>query len=74
METFVGQNPSNVIATDCYFTKGTQSEDLYMANVVSSTVDNLKNKLSTFNNLGWDNYEFAIGSTDAEPLIIQKKQ
>lgn len=71
---FVGQNPSNVIATDCYFTKGTQSEDLYMANVVSSTVDNLKNKLSTFNNLGWDNYEFAIGPSDDEPLIIQKKQ
>lgn len=71
---FVGQNPSNVIATDCYFTKGTQSEDLSIKNVVSSTASELKNKLSTFNKPGWDNYEFAIGSTDAEPLIIQKKQ
>ena len=71
---FVGQNPNKVTATNCYFTKGTQSENLSIANVISSTVDNLKSKLSTFNNLGWDNYEFAIGSTDAEPLIIQKKQ
>lgn len=71
---FVGQNPSNVIATDCYFTEGTQSEDLSIKNVVSSTASELKNKLSTFNNLGWDNYEFAIGPSDDEPLIIQKKQ
>ena len=64
---------SNVVeATNCYFVKGTQSAAI--TNVVSSTVDNLKSKLSTFNNLRWDNYEFAIGSTDAEPLIIQKKQ
>ena len=71
---FTGSSPQAVTATDCYFIKGTQSEDLSIANVVSSTVDNLKSKLSTFNNLGWDNYEFVIGSTDAEPLIIQKKQ
>lgn len=76
---FVGGNDrafcssSNAVeATNCYFVKGTQSAAI--TNVVSSTVDNLKNKLSTFNNLRWDNYEFAIGPSDDEPLIIQKKQ
>ena len=64
---------SNAVeATNCYFVKGTQSAAI--TNVVSSTVDNLKNKLSTFNKLIWDNYEFAIGPSDDEPLIIQKKQ
>ena len=64
---------SNAVeATNCYFVKGTQSAAI--KNVESATADVLKNKLSTFNKLKWDNYEFAIGSTDAEPLIIQKKQ
>lgn len=64
---------SNAVeATNCYFVKGTQSAAI--TNVESATADVLKNKLSTFNELRWDNYEFAIGSTDAEPLIIQKKQ
>lgn len=64
---------SNAVeATNCYFVKGTQSAAI--TNVESATADVLKSKLSTFNELGWDNYEFAIGSTDAEPLIIQKKQ
>lgn len=64
---------SNAVeATNCYFVKGTQSAAI--TNVESATADVLKTKLSTFNKPGWDNYEFAIGSTDAEPLIIQKKQ
>lgn len=70
---FTGSSPQAVTATDCYFIKGTQSEHS-IPNVTQSTAANLKSKLSTFNNLNWDNYEFAIGSTDAEPLIIQKKQ
>lgn len=56
--------------TECYY-----MIDAYYNNIGTKyTASQLKGKLSTFNNLGWDNYEFAIGSTDAEPLIIQKKQ
>ena len=56
--------------TECYY-----MIDAYYNNIGTKyTASQLKGKLSAFNNLGWDNYEFAIGSTDAEPLIIQKKQ
>ena len=63
---------SNAVeATNCYFVKGSQSTPI--TNVESATANVLRNKLSTFNNLGWTDYEFVVG-TDDEPLIIQKKQ
>lgn len=55
--------------TECYY-----MIDAYYNNVGEKiTSTNLKNKLSTFNNLEWTDYEFVTG-TDSEPLIIQKKQ
>lgn len=56
--------------TECYY-----MIDAYYNNIGTKyTASQLKGKLSAFNNLGWDNYEFAIGPSDDEPLIIQKKQ
>lgn len=64
---------SNAVkATNCYFIKGSQSTPI--TNVESATANDLKGKLGIFNNLNWDNYEFAIGANNDEPLIIQKKQ
>lgn len=63
-------NNSPCNPTECYY-----MIDAYYNNIgTKSTASELRNKLSTFNNLNWDNYEFAIGPSDDEPLIIQKKQ
>lgn len=67
---FTSSTIQAVTAIDCYFIKGTQSTTI--ENVVSSTVSELTNKLETFNNLGWENYQFVAG-TDTEPLIITRK-
>lgn len=67
---FTSSTIKAVTAIDCYFIKGTQSTTI--ENVVSSTVSELTNKLETFNNLGWENYQFVAG-TDTEPLIITRK-
>ena len=55
--------------TECYY-----MIDAFYNNIgIKSTASELQSKLSTFNNLGWTDYEFVVG-TDDEPLIIQKKQ
>lgn len=69
---FVGQNPMNVIATNCYYVKGTQSESLKIENVELNTNLQSEESVSIFNNLGWENYQFVTG-TDSEPLVITKK-
>lgn len=55
--------------TECYY-----MIDAFYNNIgIKSTASELQSKLSTFNKLGWTDYEFVVG-TDDEPLIIQKKQ
>lgn len=69
---FVGQNPKNVVATNCYYVKGTQSESLKIENVELNTNLQSEESVSIFNNLGWEHYQFVTG-TDSEPLVITKK-
>ena len=67
-------------ASNIRYIKGTQADtkndniNSDNENIKSATAEELKNMVGTFNNLGWDNYEFAIGPNNDEPLIIQKKQ
>ena len=62
-------NNSTCNPTECYY-----MIDAFYNNIgIKSTASELQSKLSTFNNLGWTDYEFVVG-TDDEPLIIQKKQ
>lgn len=69
----------NVTASNIRYVKGTQADtkndniNSDNENIKSATAEELKKMVETFNNLGWTDYEFVVG-TDDEPLIIQKKQ
>ena len=66
-----------VTATDIYYVKGSQDEtknDNINSVIQQKTAADLKGMASSFNStLDWTDYQFVAGTTDAEPLIIQKK-
>lgn len=63
-------NHNKISAENCWIINGTQSKVVENVNVTDATT--LKNKVESFNDLGWENYLFTTGS-DAEPLVITKK-
>lgn len=62
-------NNSGCTPTECYY----MIDAFYNTIGGKATTTELQAKLSTFNSVDLENYEFVAG-TDDEPLIIQKKQ
>ena len=71
------KNINNVTATKCYYVNGTQTipsgkeENLSIQPKSTEELKGMANDLNT--GLDWADYQFVAGTTDAEPLIIQKK-
>ena len=71
------KNINNVTATKCYYVNGTQTipsgkeENLSIQPKSTAELKGMANDLNT--GLDWADYQFVAGTTDAEPLIIQKK-